>query len=146
MQIKNEKPPNYEKVKKAFAFDEKRTIFTYGDCIYNPAGINMTMDLQMHELVHMMQQQQMGFFRRWFGPWRWWRKYLKDTDFRFEQELAAYQSQYRFAMANVKDRNQKHDYLVQLARALMGPMYGNIGGKGGLYGVMTLIKQAPLHD
>ena len=140
MQIKNEKPPIYDKAKAAFDFNEKTTIFTYDGCIYNPAGINVTLDLQAHEQVHERQQEalHLGKFVR-NGASRWWKRYLKDADFRFQQELEAYQEQYRFATRNIKDRNQLNEYLTSLARQLKGPMYGDLQ-IGGLYDVMALIR------
>jgi hypothetical protein len=144
MQIKNEKPPIYDKVKKVLDFDERHTVFTYGDCIYNPAGITVTMDLHIHESTHQIQQQRLNILKRWLGPWRWWRRYLKDDKFRFDQELQAYRMQYGFMGPQIKDRNQRNDYLVALARQLMSPMYGSLKVDGGLYGAMKLIKQRPL--
>ena len=142
MKILTEKPPNYDKIKKVLDFDEGGTIFTYGDTIYNPNAINLTIDLHVHESMHEIQQQRMGFFGRWLGPWRWWRRYLKDPKFRFDQELQAYKAQYRFAGVQIKDRNQRNNFLVGLARQLMGPMYGNMHIEGGLYGAMRLIKNS----
>lgn len=141
MKIKYEEPPIWASVKTAFDFNEKTTIFTFGDTIYNPAGLNVTEDLQVHEGVHEKQQAAMNVMGK-LGPARWWKKYIKDPEFRFEQELEAYRAQYKFAARNIKGREQLHQYCVMLARHLMGPMYGNLQ-KGGLFEIMRLIKLSP---
>lgn len=141
MKVSNTKPPIYDKAKAAFDFNEKTTIFTYGDTIYNPAGITMTADLFTHEGVHEHQQNALHLHNKAIknGPSRWWKRYLKDPKFRFEQELQAYQAQYAFMKTQIKDRNQLNQYLVELTRELRGPMYGNLR-IGGLYEVMGLIR------
>lgn len=138
MKVLNEKPPIYDKALAAFDFNEKTTIFTYGDTIYNPAGINVSLDLHAHEQVHERQQAAMKTILA-SGPKNWWKRYIKDAEFRFQQELEAYRAQYAFYKRNVKDRNKLNDYLVFMARELKGPMYGNLE-VGGLHEVMGLIR------
>lgn len=132
MKIKNEKPPIWASVRTLLDFDEKTTIFTYGDTIYNPANLNITPDLIVHESVHEIQQKGI------LGPPRWWKKYLHNQQFRFEQELEAYRAQYAYYRGVVKDRNRLVTHLRQLAVALTGPMYGNL--PVGLFEAMRLIK------
>ncbi len=127
MQIKNERPPIWAQAKKAFDFDEKVTVFTYGDTIYNPAGGKVTDDIVAHETIHQIQQMKMNIWGRW-GAWLWWRKFLRDPRFRFEQELEAYQYQYKYVVRQLKDRNRLNKYLIGLAYALSGNMYGNVCG------------------
>lgn len=144
MKVLNEKPPIWDKAKAAFDFNEKTTIFTFGDTIYNPAGINVTLDLHAHEQVHELQQAaHKGVVTS--GPKNWWKRYLKDPEFRFQQELEAYRAQYAYIRKQIKDRNQLNEYLIHLARELKGPMYGNLQ-VGGLFEVMALIRNgAPSH-
>jgi hypothetical protein len=144
MKVKNEKPPVYDAVKKLLDFEDQHTIFTYGEYIYNPAGVALTLDLHAHEEVHMRQQMAMNVMGK-LGPRRWWKRYLKDPQFRFEQELEAYRAQYQFAKRNIKDRNALHDYLVRVARTLASPMYGNLQIEGGLHGAMALIENETTH-
>lgn len=122
MKISYSKPPIYDKAKAAFQFKEPGTIFTYGDTIYNPGGVPLTPDLITHEEVHERQQKAIGAF----GARRWWKRYLKDPQFRFEQELEAYRAQYKFVKGFIKDRNTLAAYLNEIAGFLSGPMYGNI--------------------
>lgn len=147
MNVKNEKPPIYDDAKAAFNFNEKTTIFTYGDTIFNPAGINVTLDLQAHEAVHERQQTGMHLHAKLVknGPKRWWKQYIKDADFRFQQELEAYRAQYKYIKTQIKDRNRLNEYLVALARELKGPMYSDLQ-IGGLYEVMAQIRDGqPAH-
>jgi len=94
------------------------TIFTYGKKIYNPAGRAIPEDLIIHEMVHQKQQ---GFF-----PRLWWRKYLRDPDFRFFQEAEAYAAEYKFICEKIKDKNYRVKNLIRFAQTLSGPIYGNI--------------------
>lgn len=138
MKVLNEKPPIWDKAKAAFDFNEKTTIFTYGDTIYNPAGINVSLDLHAHEQVHERQQASLKTLLV-SGPKAWWKRYIKDPEFRFQQELEAYRAQYKYIKTQIKDRNKLHDYLVFIAKELKGPMYGNLE-VGGLFEVMALIR------
>lgn len=139
MKIVNEKPPIWASVRVLLDFDEKRTIFTYGDTIYNPAKVIVSPDLIVHEMVHEKQQAAMNLFGRWFGAARWWKIYLHDPEFRFRQELEAYRAQYHYMARQINDREKLSRYLVNMTRELMGPMYGNLGGN--FPEIISLIRQ-----
>ena len=132
-----QKPPVWKHALAAFDFNPDTTVFTYGDTIYNPGKISLSPDLVIHEEVHERQQKNMNVLYR-FGPAIWWRKYLRDPKFRFEQELEAYRAQYAFFERALTDRQLKHKILEDLAGKLIGPMYGNMGG--GLLQVMNMIR------
>jgi hypothetical protein len=127
MKVINEKPPIWADIKKAFDFDERTTIFTYKDAIWNPAGFHVTDDLQVHETVHQFQQAAM---KKWYanGSILWWNRYLRDKEFRLEQELQAYRAQYQFVRTRVKNREELVRHLSNMAYALSSPMYGNVIG------------------
>lgn len=120
MKVKNEKPPIWNKLRKALNFNETLTVFTYGHVIYNPSGGVVPTDVVIHEQVHERQQE--GFL----GPWRWWRKFIKSPQFRYEQELEAYRVQYQWMRARLGDREKLVRYLSALAGCLSGEMYGSI--------------------
>jgi hypothetical protein len=124
MNISNEYPPIWNKLRRAkeFGIDISRTIFTYGGTIYNPSGVELTDDLIAHESVHEKQQSAMGFF----GPSRWWDKFIADPKFRFEQELEAYRAQYQVAKKAISSRERLSSYLFTIARELASPTYGNM--------------------
>jgi len=120
--ISNEYPPKriYDKARRFFGdsvnFD-KGTTFTVGNVIY--CKVQPPKDLLAHELVHVRQQTEMGYRK-------WWRKYFKDVNFRYEQELEAYRIQYNWIRLNVKDKNLQNKYLMFFARSLSGKLYGNL--------------------
>jgi len=120
MKIVNEKPPAwvYEECHQRFAIDDKATIYSWGDTIYNPAGVVIDAALEVHEAIHSKQQYDMG------GPAQWWRAYLDKPEFRAEAEAQAYGAQYRYFCKREKDRNVRARYMHIIASALAGGMYG----------------------
>jgi len=116
MQIKNEKPPIWDEAQKHFDIDHDRTVYTYGDTIYNPAGLNLPQEIVEHESVHMEQQSQMG-------PEAWWRQYFENPDFRFHEEAEAYRYQHYYYCTQQLDRNKRARHLHLLASILSSSMY-----------------------
>ena len=106
--IPNRKPLNINEI-----------VYTYGDAVYTN-NTPLPKHLQVHEGVHMIQQEKIG------GPDIWWKKYGEDPTFRFEQELEAYRAQYQYFKANCKDRNRVFAFASELARQISSPMYGKI--------------------
>jgi len=119
MTIVNEKPPIYEKAHLAFEIDDSETVYTYGDKLYNPAGLHIGQDLLEHESTHMLQQRELGEN----GPAIWWEQYIADKVFRQEQEIEAYGRQYAYYRTKTKDRNTCAKYLSQLAMFLSSKLY-----------------------
>jgi hypothetical protein len=129
-------PPNYDVILMAIpeVADNHAVIFTYDGAIYNPYGKEITQELQIHEAVHVKQQGS--------DPDGWWIRYLKDKQFRLEQEAEAYGEQYHFAKIAVSmadeaaQKEGKHLSagknnllkwgLESMALALSGPSYGNL--------------------
>lgn len=125
VKIRNEKPPVYDNACAAFKVNPGRTLFTYGDTIYNPGGIEPIPDhLIEHEKVHMEQQ---GYSEE--GAAEWWGKFLRDPAFRLEQEAQAYAKQYAFVCRKVTGREQRFHFRWDLAGILSGPLYGNCIGR-----------------
>jgi len=116
-EIINEKPPIYKQAHECFEIDDSCTIYTYGDKIYNPAGINVPESVVEHERVHMRQQRDIG------GPEIWWNRYFAEPDFRLSQELEAYGRQYWFFCTHNYDRNMRTKYLWKLSSIMRSPMY-----------------------
>lgn len=96
--------------------DLTRTVFTYGDTIYNPGDCFIDEDLMVHEATHCKQQGD--------NPEDWWGYYLEDPEFRVKQELEAYAEQYAFFCKTAGNRNIKRTFLFNLAKDLSGPTYG----------------------
>lgn len=117
--VLEQKPPVYDNCCATFQVTPK-TVFTYGDTLYNPFKLHLSEDLVEHEKVHMGQHK-----HNETDAALWWGKYLRDSLFRFEQEAMAYGRQYSFICEKVRDRNEQERVLVQLSRILSGPLYGN---------------------
>lgn len=117
MLIKNIKPPIWDEVHKHFEIEDDRTIYTYGDVIYNPGNVNVVPELIEHESVHRDQQIQIG------GPDKWWELYIKDSRFRYHQELEAYGKQYAYFCSVDKNRNNQAKRLWEIAGHLSSEMY-----------------------
>lgn len=121
--VENTPPPKwlYKKIKKRFGAEnvdfDKGIIFTVGDTIYYKGELRQ--DLHIHERTHIGQQLNMGVKK-------WWKKYLKDDQFRYEQEVEAYRRQYRWIRQNIKDRSMQNDLLRSCASSLSSPLYGGI--------------------
>lgn len=117
LKISNKKPPVWDRLVAHFGPSVRwgKTCVTYGDTCY--AGFPLTPDLEVHELVHVMQQS---------NPEAWWDRYLADPAFRLDQELAAYRQQYKFAKTILNNRNTLFKLRDKIARDLASPMYGNI--------------------
>ena len=111
-------------------------IYTYGDTIYNPSGVDLPDHLIAHEETHSTQQGA--------DPDAWWDRYLQDPYFCIEQETAAYARQYAYICATVRDRNQRNRILLDLSRILAGPVYGNVIGTTDAYKkIKSLSKVKP---
>jgi predicted HAD superfamily hydrolase len=114
-------PPKeiYDRCVKKFGVDfNKGIIFTVGNNIYVRNRKMVTPDLLEHELTHVKQQAHIGVGE-------WWDKYLKDPQFRLEQETEAYRNQYRYAKQNY-NRGACRMILALTSRFLSGSMYGEL--------------------
>lgn len=118
MQIVNSFPPNYLFIKLAFPLcEERKAVFCYGDTIYNPFMVEINDNLKIHESVHALQQND--------KPELWWTKYINDSEFRLEQEVEAYGTQYAFIKQN--SNTKLSDWVKeQLAKALSSGLYGDV--------------------
>lgn len=107
----------YQRLDAAFDLSGRDVIVSYGDKVY--ASGPLTPDLVEHEGVHCKRQQMMGLDA-------WWNEYLRDPQFRLDEEVLAYKAQYRWIERNVRDRNRAAGYLMSFAKDLASPMYGSI--------------------
>lgn len=118
MEISTQKPPNYEQILEVFDVKDKPVVFTYGNVLYNvPEGYKVPEHLFMHEKIHSKQQGD--------NPVDWWDKYMKDLDFRLEQEIEAYAVQYKF-VKDTERRKTSDWFLDRIAHDLASEVYGSI--------------------
>lgn len=112
-----EYPPNIAQIREHFDLNNRGEVyFTYGDTIYNPGGKPLDADFIYHEEIHIQQQKAIG------GPEAWWKRYIEDIPFRYQQEVEAYGKQVRMIRKiNVK---RAHKELTNFAASLSSPLYG----------------------
>lgn len=119
MRIAEDYPPLFDEIAERFpAARGKGVIFAFGSIIYNPSGIHISRALFAHETMHGQQQGD--------DVTGWWRRYMDDVEFRLEQEIPAHQAEYRFAMLDAKDRNDRRFMTKAIAARLAGPLYGRL--------------------
>lgn len=115
--VPNELPPNFEAiVEKIPRAAEKGVIFAYSPAVYVPSGRPLPPHLVEHEKTHLEQQGA--------DPAGWWKRYLDDLNFRFDQELEAHVAEYDEFCRTRRDRNVRSSYLHAIARRLAGSLYG----------------------
>lgn len=110
MKIINRYPPNIQEIEMILPVNDQN-VFSYYPDIYVPSGKELDPDLLLHENIHLEQQKATGVEN-------WWRKYLSDSQFRLEQELAAFSAQLAYGkkIYPVKTSDKmKHDFAVLLS-------------------------------
>jgi len=125
----NKTPPNWLEIIERFPAVEQmvdRVVFTYFPHIYVPSGAKLPSDLQVHEGIHLKQQEEMGVEA-------WWASYLSDNDFRLEQELQAYAAQLHVwrPAGNSQFQKAKDRFLMDLTSPMydLGITYSEAEGK-----------------
>lgn len=103
-------PPNYGLILQ-YLPTTKFTIYAYGEYIYNPSGEQIPLDVIEHEKVHLSRQKTFGTSEGW------WSKYLLDSTFRLNEELAAYSAQYELVKKHVPTKIAE-EHLNELASNL----------------------------
>lgn len=137
-------PPCYDSV--CLAFNTKiNAYFTYGDTIYCVGVPYPAPDIIEHEQAHMAQQLAMcgenteptpENYEK--GARLWWGRFLREVDFRIDQEARAYGAQYAMICKRIPHRQMRFEVLQQLSRTLSGPLYNN---SINLIGAMQRIKE-----
>lgn len=121
MIIVRERPPLFPAILKAFPEASRPgVLFAWGNRIYNPTGAPVTRELHAHEEIHHQQQGDAEP-----GIIAWWRRYIAEVSFRFEQELPAHVAEYRAWRAG-RGGYSRAGFLAMLAERLSGPLYGNV--------------------
>lgn len=119
MRVLKQYPPNHKEISRVFGRGViENAVFTYGDIVYSPKNDTLPPDLIAHEEEHERQQSMSH-------PEVWWDEYLRNPEFRANQELAAYVAQYRYACQHYP-RHERRRLLKGLSSDLSGPMYGRV--------------------
>lgn len=113
--------------------DINNIVFTYFDGIY--ADNKIPQDLYIHELTHFVRQGN-GEDKEMAD--RWWKQYTSDPGFRYQEELMAYQEQYRFIKARL-NRPEAFKFAEYLSRELASEKYGfNISANKALFDILKV--------
>ena len=117
MKVVKAYPPNYAKIVSVLPGAVKHGIvFTYGDTVYAPSGVELPPEIMAHEAMHCQRQH---------DPEAWWAQYLADPQFRMVEELYAHAVEYEF-LASQGNRHQRRGALVLVAKKLSAPLYGRL--------------------
>jgi hypothetical protein len=110
-------PPNYQAIQTNFRVTENQ-VYAYYPNIYIPNGKDPEPSLLLHENVHCESQYKIGVEV-------WWFRYITDPEFRLEEELIAFGTQFAF-IKTVYQGQQVKDMLHEFAVNLSSPLYGSI--------------------
>lgn len=121
MKILKTFPPNYAELCDKFGIKGRTdVIFAYGDTIHYPSFHPLPRQLIVHEEVHGERQRAMGVEA-------WWRKYIDDVEFRFNEELIAHRAEWReFKLGPHATATAQRRIREAIAQRLAGPLYGNM--------------------
>lgn len=73
----------------------------------------------IHEEVHLIRQKEIG-------NEAWWRLYMENPEFRFDEELLAYRAETDFLKKNVSNREDCFQMIRLVARSFSSGIYGNL--------------------
>lgn len=105
------------------AVDGPNVVFCWGDVVYANSDSYLRVaeiDRQcviVHEAVHSRQQKG--------DPQAWWRRYMADRGFRYQQELEAYRAQWAYILRHM-DTLRRSRWLRIMAEDLSSPLYGDV--------------------
>lgn len=113
-------PPNIAAIEERFGkiVRNEGTVFAFAPNVYVVGRGRLHPAIRAHERVHFKQQGK--------DPEGWWKRYLSDDQFRYDQELAAHRAEWHHVRANVRDRNDRATTLRQIGGRLSSPLYGSM--------------------
>lgn len=119
LEVIDGRPPNFAAIVAVFPrASDPGVIFAYGGRIYAPGFARVSPVLQAHEQIHIDRQGA--------EPDRWWDKYLADTTFRLEEELAAHRAEYQAYCWRHSNSRKRRAALDMIAGKLAAPLYGGM--------------------
>lgn len=112
-------------IERVFPNRPASVIYAFGDTLYNPSGLPLPPAIIAHESVHGHRQLAMGprpdSTTQYSGPEVWWRRYLEDVQFRFDEEVYAHAAEALVQMP--KDRNLRAFLMCTTINRLLAPFY-----------------------
>lgn len=132
MIVKQERPPLYAEIDMKFHVAHRRgVLYTFGDAIYNPDGVDIPPALMEHEEVHSARQLAYPGIAGLSCDAAtrveaWWKRYLDDDAFRLAEELPAHRAEYQAICRDTRDRNQRDKWARVIAARLASSLYGNV--------------------
>lgn len=121
LKIVDARPPNFDEILRVLpSAMQPGVLFTYGTTLYAPGLPHIEPWLMAHEEVHSARHAAACDVEAW------WRRYLVDKTFRFEEELPAHREEWRVIRELVPSRAERRFHLKFVAQRLAGPLYGNI--------------------
>lgn len=120
--INGKRPPNIDAIAAVFPMARgPNVVFAYGKKIFNPSGEKLPNEIIEHEKVHGERQLALKG-----GVEEWWKRYLNDLDFRYEEELVAHRKEYRTLTEEAPSRQMRRGALKHVAKKLCSPLYGKM--------------------
>jgi len=120
-EIVTDYPPLYDDIAMAFNLHPNDSvIFSWGDRIYNPMGVDLGLELIAHEAVHGERQSSNPDKIR-----DWWMNYMSRATFRLAEEVLAHRAEYDWLRIN-GNRKQRRSALPHVANKLAAPLYGGL--------------------
>jgi len=116
------RPPNFSHIALAFPFaDRPGVIFSWGEDIFNPSGVEIPGELLAHERAHGQRQLAPGM-----NPYFWWERYIEDPKFRLEEELAGHKAEYAAFKSHEHNARKRERMLGHIAEKFSSPLYGSM--------------------
>lgn len=114
-EVVNGRPPNYDEILAVFpGASEPGVMFAFGGKIYAP-NVKVSIELHAHEGVHLERQGK--------DAAGWWKRYLADRYFRFDEEARAHRAEYQRYCARHLDGIKRAQALRLITRKLAAPLY-----------------------
>ena len=114
-------PPVFDRCVAAFGHEAiigRPIVWSWGNKVFNPLGIEIPPEILAHEKVHGERQSS--------DPVRinaWWDKYLTDAQFRYDEELVAHRAEWH-AYFRRRPGKDNTEVLNKIAERLASSLYG----------------------
>lgn len=136
MKVIRDRPPLFDLIDQAFNIRGKPVLISWGRIIYVPTGsLEVSPALMVHEETHGYRQLLYGTPGHMAAPSEgervtlWWLRYIRDINFRRDEEVLAHRAEYRHLCDHAGGRNQRRRHLSIVSTKLSHPLYGPMMNK-----------------